>query len=129
MGKWFAPNAVCCSHGLEEPKDHSSDSYFCSTNMTETTSKFTHTVKYSYLPSAMRPIPQSEELLVPKPLENLTFSDDNSDSDEDHRQQDGDKVDCDLTFEASCCSSVPHLLAQGDLNDLVCDLNLSKKPC
>ena len=33
----------------------------------------------------MRPIPQSEEFLVPEPPENLTFSDDNSDSDEYHR--------------------------------------------
>jgi hypothetical protein len=54
---------------------------------------------------------------------------DNSDSDEDHRQQDGDKVDCDLTFEASCSKSEPHLLTQGELNDLAYDLNLSKKTC
>jgi hypothetical protein len=36
-------------------------------------------------------------------------------------------IDCDLTFEASCSSSEPHLLTQRDLNYLVCDLNLSKK--
>jgi len=74
----------------------------------------------------MRHIIQSEELLVPKPPESLTFSDGNSDSDEDHRQQDGDNVDCNLTFAASFASSEPHLLTR-DLNDLVCDLNLSKK--
>jgi hypothetical protein len=68
----------------------------------------------------MRHIPHSEELAVPKPLENLTFSDENSDSDKDHKH-------CDLTFEASCSLSEPHLLTQGDLNDLVCGLNLSKK--
>jgi hypothetical protein len=110
MGKWFVPSAVCCSHGLEEPTDHSSDSCFCLTNITETTSKFIDIVKYSDLPSAMRPVPQSEELLVLKPPENLTFSDDSSDSDEDHMQQDGDNVDCDPTFEASCSSSETHLL-------------------
>ena len=49
----------------------------------------------------------SKELPVPKPPENLTFSNDNSGSDEEHRQQEGDNVDCDLTFEASCSSAEP----------------------
>jgi hypothetical protein len=57
---------------------------------------------------------------------NLTFSD-NSNSDEDHGQQEGDNIDCDPTLEASCSSSEPHLLTQGDLSDLVRDLNLSEK--
>jgi len=56
----------------------------------------------------MRPVPLSVQLPAPKPLENLTFRDDNSDSDEYHRWQEGDNFDCDLTFEASCFSSEPH---------------------
>jgi hypothetical protein len=76
-----------------QPKDSSSDSYFCSTNITGFTSKSKHTVKYPDLPSAMRPFPHSEELSVPNPLENMNFSDDNSDSN-DHGQQDRNKVDC-----------------------------------
>jgi len=36
-------------------------------------------------------------------------------------------VDCNPTFDASCSSSELHLLTQGDLNDLVRDLNLFKK--
>ena len=43
------------------------------------------------------------------------FSDENSDSDEDRVEQEWDNVDCDPTFEASCSSSEPHLLTQGDL--------------
>jgi hypothetical protein len=74
----------------------------------------------------MRPVPQGEELPVPKPQENLIFNDDISDSDWDHEQQEGDNVDCNLTFEASCSSSEPYLLTQWDLNDLVCDLNYLK---
>jgi hypothetical protein len=35
--------------------------------------------------------------------------------------------DCDPTFEAICSSSEPHLLIQGDLNNLVSDLNFLKK--
>jgi len=64
-------------------------------------------------------------LPVPQPLENTTFSDDNSDSHEDHGQEDGDNVDCDPTFETSWSSSEPSLLKQEHLN-LGRDLNLSK---
>jgi hypothetical protein len=75
----------------------------------------------------MRPVPQGEEFLVPKPQKNYVFGDDNSDSDEDHGQQEGDNVDCNPTFEESYSPSEPYLLTQGDLKDIVCDLNLSKK--
>ena len=64
---------------------------------------------------------------MPKSPVNLTFSDDNSDSDEDHGQQEGDNIDCDPSSEASCSSSEPHLLLQGHLSDLVRDLNLLKR--
>ena len=85
-------------------------------------------MKYSDLPSVLRTVPHSQELPVPKPPENVTFSDDTSDFDEDQGQQKGDNVDWDPTsFEARCPSSQPHLLTQRDLNDLVRDLKLSKK--
>jgi hypothetical protein len=48
--------------------------------------KSKHTVKYKDFPTAMKPVPRSEELPVPKPPGNLTFSDDGFDSDEDHGQ-------------------------------------------
>jgi len=48
-------------------------------------------------------------------------------SDEDTEQQERENVDCILTFEASFSSSVPHLLTQGDLNELVLDMYLSEK--
>jgi hypothetical protein len=74
----------------------------------------------------MRPVPHREELSVLKPPENLTLSDDNSDSDEDHGQQGGNNVDCDKIFDASCYSSEPHLFKK-DFNGIVRVLNLSKK--
>jgi len=70
--------------------------------------KSKQTVKYPDLPSAMTSVPHSEELPVPKPPENLTFGDDNSDSD-DHGQQEGDNVYCDSTYQGSYSSSKPHL--------------------
>jgi len=63
----------------------------------------------------MTPVPHSGEFSVPKSPENLTFSEDNSESAEDRVEQEGDNVDCDPAFEASCSSSEPHLLTQGDL--------------
>ena len=82
-------------------------------------------MKYPHLPSAVRPVPHSEELPLPNHLENLAFSNDSSDSDEDHRQQEGGNVDCYLTFEASCSLSEPNLLMQGDHNEFFRDWNLS----
>lgn len=54
------------------------------------------------------------------------FSDENSNSPEDHGQQEEDNIDCDVTSEASCSSFEQHLLKHGDLKDLVRDMNLSK---
>jgi hypothetical protein len=51
------------------------------TCITGITCKSKHTVKYLDFTSAMRPVPQGEELPVPKPQENLIFNDDISDSD------------------------------------------------
>ncbi|UYV69337.1 hypothetical protein LAZ67_6003267 [Cordylochernes scorpioides] len=60
-------------------------------------------------PSAMRLVPHSDILPVPQPPEKEIFSDDDS----DRREQQAD----DTNFEAGA-SSEPHLLTQGDLNDL-----------
>jgi len=64
---------------------------------------------------------------MPKSPVNLTFSDDNSGSDEDHGQQEGENIDCDPSFEASCSSAEPHLLLQGQPSQLFRDLNLLKR--
>jgi hypothetical protein len=109
-----------------EPKDHLSDCYFCLTNIKVITSKSKHTVKYPNVPSALRPVPHNEALPIPKPPANVILDEDSA-TDEADLEQVGENFDCDPTFEASCSSSEPHLLTQGDLNDLVRHLNLSKK--
>jgi len=85
------------------------------------TSKSKHAVKYPDLSSAMTPVPHSGEISVPESPENLTFNNDISHSDEDCGQQEGDNFDCESTFKASCSSSEPHLLTQGD-TELPCPL-------
>jgi hypothetical protein len=86
--------------------------------------KSKHTVQYPNLPSAMRPVPQSAELPVRKPPKNMTLSDSDS-SDEDVGQA-NKNMDFDPTFATACSSNETHVLTQGDLNDIVRDLNLSK---
>jgi len=87
-------------------------------------SKSKHLVQYPHLPSAMRPVPRSAELPVSKPPTILTLSDSKS-SDEDVGQA-NKNMDCDPTFAGASSSKEPHLLTQGDLNDIVRVLNLSR---
>ena len=61
---------------------------------------------------------------MPKPPTNMTLSDSES-SDEDVGQ--ANIMDCDPTFAGASSSNELHLLTHGDLNDIVRDLNLSKK--
>ena len=51
---------------------------------------------------------------------------DSESSDEDIGQG-NNIIDCDPTFAGAYSSNEPHMLAQGDLNNIVRDLNLSKK--
>jgi hypothetical protein len=69
-------------------------------------------VKYPDLSSAKRSVSHTEEFPAPNPPEYLTSGDNNSDSDEDQGQQEGDNVDCDPTLEESCSLSDHHLLTQ-----------------
>ena len=108
-----------------EPTDHVSDCYFCLTSITSVTAKSKHTVQYPNLPSAMRPVHHSAELPLPKPPTNMALSDSVS-RDEDVGQA-NNNMDCDPTFAGASSSNEPHLLTQGDLNDIIRDLNLSKK--
>jgi hypothetical protein len=75
----------------------------------------------------MRHVSHNEALPIPKPPENVNVDDKDCATDEDDLEQDGETFDCDPTFEESCSSSEPHLLTQGDLNDLLRDFNLPKK--
>ena len=102
-------------------RNQSSDCYFCLTETTGITSKSKNTEQYPDFPSAMRPSSHRELLPVPNPPGNLTFSNYNFDYNEDHRQQEGDNVDSNPIFKASCPSSETHLSTPGDLNNQ--DLN------
>jgi hypothetical protein len=84
-------------------------------------------VKYSDLPSATGSVPHSEELPVPKPTENLTLAMTHLILMKIMDMREGVNVDFDPTCEESCSPCEQHLLTHRDLNDLVRDLNFSKK--
>jgi len=73
----------------------------------------------------MRSEPHSAQLPVPKPPTNISLSD--SESSDEYVGQANNNMDCDPTFAGVSSSNEPHLLTQGHLNDIVRDLNLSKK--
>jgi len=76
----------------------------------------------------MRPVQNCEDFPAPKDSENLTFSDENSDSVKISDNKKGSMlIDCIPSFDACCSSSEPHLLTHGYLNYLVRDLNVFKK--
>ena len=50
-----------------------------------------------------------------------------SESSDDDVGQATNNMDCDPTFTGTCFPNAPHLLTQGNLNDIVRDFNLSKK--
>jgi len=74
MANKFPPNAVCHSHSLMGSKILIIKFLRFLTNMSGITSKSKQTEKYLDLLSAIRPAPHSEELPIPKPPENLTYS-------------------------------------------------------
>ncbi|XP_066465456.1 uncharacterized protein [Eleutherodactylus coqui] len=108
-----------------EPTDHTRDCYFCLTKIVGIASKTRKLVQYPNFPSARRPVCHSEEWPVPVPPENVIVSEDEY-SDEHAEDREGDMY-TDPTFQDLWESNEPHFLIQGDLNDLIRDLNLSKQ--
>lgn len=111
-----------------EPTDHSSDCYFCMTNINGITVKTRGKVSYPNLASAIRPVPHSAELPVPVPpaateRELIGDSDSTSTSAGDDACHD-DPMDGD--YEDNSGNSGTRLFSQGALHDLIRDLNLPK---
>ena len=72
----------------------------------------------------MRPVPHSENLLIPHPPTHLTLEEESElKAATEFPKEEHD----DATFETSTSSCEHHLLSQGELNDLVWDLKLSQK--
>ena len=105
-----------------EPRNHFDDCYFCAINLKGINRKNKKHLQYPSLPSAIRPVPHSEAIpvLIFKSLPDIMDCDGGpfSDADEDDNEQE---------YVYEDLSSEPKLFNQGELNDLVRDLNLPKK--
>ncbi|CAH1109928.1 unnamed protein product [Psylliodes chrysocephalus] len=103
-----------------EPKGHVTDCYFSLTNIKGIGSKSQHTIKYFNLPSALRPVKHSEQLPIPKASEpcsldaKLESTGSLSDVTETAKE-----ITTHPLFDLPGCSTAPHLISQGELNDLV----------
>lgn len=102
-----------------EPRDHIGDCYFCITNVVGFSSRNKKIIQYPNLLSAIRPVPHDNTLPVPIPPKSSSIDDEVIDMVLEHSS------DSDEEFELP--DSQPHLITQGELNDLVRDLSLSKR--
>ena len=109
-----------------EQKDHHTDWYFCWTKISGVSFKHRKSIQYPNLPSAMKPVQHGDNLPIPKPPANWTLESGDDDDDErvvaENMDTEGDN---DPDFHPP--ESYPHLITQPELNDLVRDLNLSKR--
>ncbi|XP_076055450.1 uncharacterized protein LOC143033823 [Oratosquilla oratoria] len=101
-----------------EPKDHSTDCYFCSTDIKGRNRKGKKSTMY--LQFAIRPVRHSSDIPVPQPPSTELPSDDTSNSDDSESQ--------DTMYVTQLESDQkPHLITQPELIDLVHDLTLTKQ--
>ena len=111
-----------------EPTDHVTNCYFCMTPAFSkgiTKKKISSSMIYPNTPSALRPLPHAEGLPVPVPPESPLLVSDN----EDEAQPDTPPEDAGSSYipPTELDSKAPHLIEEGELNDLVRDLDLPKQ--
>lgn len=102
-----------------EPKNHHHDCYFCMIKPLGRNAKSMKHIKYPNIPSAMQPVPHSDDVPVPICSENVHRR--SSSSDSEHAG-----VDEDFSPTGIHAGS-PQLFEQIELDDLVRDLALSKE--
>ncbi|XP_050783868.1 zinc finger protein 701-like [Gopherus flavomarginatus] len=109
-----------------EPRDHTSNCYFCMVPPVGkgVSKKKKWTVHYPTIPSAIRPVPHREGPPVPDAPESFSLESE-EEEEEDETSGPEPSVSQDPHFLPSS-SSEPHLITQGELNDLVRDLELPK---
>lgn len=104
-----------------DPIDHETNCYICLTNILRYNRKNFDKIKYANVTSVTKPVPHSDNLPIPTPPEtdgNVYM--DTDDEIEDQQFDIGDPLYIPDT-------KTPHALSQGDFNDLVRDLSLTKE--
>ena len=90
------------------------------------TTKKKWTIAYPNIPSALRPVPHGEGLPVPDPPKEFSIDSDDEEGSERTSGSPQPSTSNDDLYVCHGASSVPHILTQAELNDLVRDLELSK---
>ena len=120
LRKWFSRKIKSMPFAVpmiwREPTNHATDCYFCMTNVKGMNKKNKNKIKYPDIPSAIRPVPHSDDLPIPiPPLQLAELSESESDDDRDS----GDVYN-------PAEDKQPKLFSQDDLDDLMRDLDLPK---
>lgn len=122
---WFKVKKNAFRFGIpmiwREQKNHTTDCYFCSIDVKGFNSKNKRNISYPNLDSVIRPVPHSSEISIPQP----PFSLDQypSELEDEATLPPPGESNSDLSFDKD---GGPQLFSQGELNDLVGDLGLSK---
>lgn len=109
-----------------DPIDHEKNCYICMTNVYGYSGKNKHLIEYPSVESISLPVQHSDALPIPispQIAENEAILDDDNDDENDEDNDHDDEMSDPLYIPDT---DEPHKLTQGDLNDLVRDLNLSK---
>ncbi|ESO04311.1 hypothetical protein HELRODRAFT_172670 [Helobdella robusta] len=121
LHQWTKGKKTCLKFGIpmvwREQRNHDTDCYFCSIDLTGINRKNRSSLEYPDLQSARRPVAHCDDIPVPVFHKLQDISDDESSSDEDQETEEEWPVVDDET---------PQLFSQQELNDLVRDLSLSK---
>eukprot|EP00096_Caligus_rogercresseyi_P012134 TRINITY_DN499_c0_g5_i3.p1 TRINITY_DN499_c0_g5~~TRINITY_DN499_c0_g5_i3.p1 ORF type:complete len:229 (+),score=-11.64 TRINITY_DN499_c0_g5_i3:313-999(+) len=107
-----------------EQKDHTTDCYFCLVNTKGHTKKTKHKISYPSIPSAIPPIPHSDQLPIPifKGFDSATASNEPFMPLMEIKQE--KDIECNFSYIQSPQNA--QKMTQMELNDLVRDLGLSK---
>ena len=107
-----------------EPTDHVNDCYFCLTPSIKKgfNRKKKSVIEYPNIPSAIRPVPHSDELPIPESREIDLLRSDNAESSEECSVSEP----CTSRNKKFGVTTEPHLINESKLNDLVRDLDLPK---
>ena len=118
--QWTKGKKSCLKFGIpmvwREPTNHVTDCYFCTIDVTGINRKNWSSLKYPDLESAHRPVAHCDEIPVPVFGELPDISDEDSSSVPEDEEEE----------EVVLNDDAPHPFSQKELNDLVCNLSLSK---
>ena len=75
LRKWFTGKVKSMPFAVpmiwREPTNHATDCYFCLTNVKGMNKKNKNKIQYPNIPSALRPVPHSDDLPIPVPAAQL----------------------------------------------------------